>query len=116
MDRRARGSTMLGMVPSEDAMLTHLRRGALEYCVLAMLETGELYGLERLDYATWNVLIGGLGNVPEDVGIKVRKFTENLTGALAEDVRQDVQASAMSHADHNLCNALAAGQLDGQAE
>jgi len=34
------------MVPGDDAMLTHLRRGALEYCVLAMLEHDELYGLD----------------------------------------------------------------------
>jgi PadR family transcriptional regulator, regulatory protein PadR len=34
------------MVPGEDAMLTHLRRGALEYCVLAMLEDEDLYGLD----------------------------------------------------------------------
>jgi TonB-dependent receptor-like protein len=30
-------------------------------------------GLERLDYPTWTVLIGGKGNVPQDVGIKVSK-------------------------------------------
>ena len=30
-------------------------------------------GLERLDYSTWTVLIGGKGNVPQDVGIKVSK-------------------------------------------
>jgi hypothetical protein len=30
-------------------------------------------GLERLDYATWTVLIGGKGDVPRDVGIKVSK-------------------------------------------
>ena len=30
-------------------------------------------GLERLDYSTWNVLIGGRGNTPEDVGITVSK-------------------------------------------
>lgn len=33
------------MVPS-DAILTHLRRGALEYCVLAMLSGVPLYGLD----------------------------------------------------------------------
>lgn len=27
-------------------MLTHLRRGALEYCVLALLQEGQLYGLD----------------------------------------------------------------------
>ncbi len=31
-------------------------------------------GLERLDYATYEVLLGGLGNTPEDVGIDVKKF------------------------------------------
>jgi hypothetical protein len=37
------------------------------------LMTREHHGLELLDYATWNVLIGGLGSVPQDVGIKVSK-------------------------------------------
>jgi hypothetical protein len=31
-------------------------------------------GIERLDYATYEVLLGGLGNTPEDVGINVKKF------------------------------------------
>jgi hypothetical protein len=30
-------------------------------------------GLERLDYDTFNVLLGGVGSVPEDLGIKVSK-------------------------------------------
>ena len=30
-------------------------------------------GLERLDYTTWEVLLGGVGNVPQDVGINVSK-------------------------------------------
>ena len=34
------------MVPGDDVILTHLRRGALEHCVLAMLEHEELYGLD----------------------------------------------------------------------
>ncbi|MCK0112194.1 PadR family transcriptional regulator [Ornithinimicrobium sp. F0845] len=41
------------MVPGDSAILTHLRRGALEYCVLAMLRSGPTYGLEiarRLTY------------------------------------------------------------------
>ena len=29
-------------------------------------------GLERLDYNTYTVLIGGLGGVPEDVGIHLK--------------------------------------------
>ncbi len=31
-------------------------------------------GLERLDYATYEVLLGGLGSTPKDVGIDVKKF------------------------------------------
>jgi PadR family transcriptional regulator PadR len=34
------------MVLGEDTIQTHLRRGALEYCVLAMLEHEELYGFD----------------------------------------------------------------------
>lgn len=34
------------MVPGDDAVLTNLRRGALEFCVLAMLSEQELYGLD----------------------------------------------------------------------
>ena len=34
------------MVPGEQGILTQLRRGALEYCVLALLERGETYGLD----------------------------------------------------------------------
>jgi PadR family transcriptional regulator PadR len=34
------------MIPSEDGILTHLRRGALEFCVLALLRGGEWYGLD----------------------------------------------------------------------
>jgi PadR family transcriptional regulator, regulatory protein PadR len=40
-----------GMVPSDNQeldpqLLTNLRRGALEYCVLALLRHGESYGLD----------------------------------------------------------------------
>lgn len=52
------------MVPSEDAILTHLRRGVLEYCVLAMLRGGSLYGLDiarRL--SAEGVLLGGEGTL-----------------------------------------------------
>jgi len=31
-------------------------------------------GIERLDFSTWTVLLGGRGNVPEDVGINMKKF------------------------------------------
>jgi PadR family transcriptional regulator PadR len=34
------------MVPGDDVILTHLRRGALEYCVLAMVGGGRMYGLD----------------------------------------------------------------------
>jgi outer membrane receptor protein involved in Fe transport len=30
-------------------------------------------GIERLDYSTWQVLLGGIGDVPKDLGIKVSK-------------------------------------------
>lgn len=33
------------MVPGDNQMLTHLRRGALEYCVLALLDGQARYGL-----------------------------------------------------------------------
>lgn len=34
------------MVPGQDGILTHLRRGALEYCILAMLEVEDRYGFD----------------------------------------------------------------------
>jgi PadR family transcriptional regulator PadR len=34
------------MVPTDGSILTHLRRGALEFCVLALLQSGERYGLD----------------------------------------------------------------------
>lgn len=34
------------MVPSDDTKLSHLRRGALEYCVLALLVGRARYGLD----------------------------------------------------------------------
>jgi PadR family transcriptional regulator PadR len=39
-------ATLCHMVPGDDAMLSHLRRGALEYCVLSLLTTQERYGLD----------------------------------------------------------------------
>ncbi|GAB2647591.1 PadR family transcriptional regulator [Saccharopolyspora gloriosae] len=35
-----------GMVPDDSAVLTHLRRGVLEYCILAMIDVEPLYGLD----------------------------------------------------------------------
>lgn len=52
------------MVPSQDAILTNLRRGALEYCVLGVLAGGERYGLDiarRL--SADGVLMGGEGTL-----------------------------------------------------
>lgn len=37
---------MCRMVPGHEHILSHLRRGALEYCVLALLVDHERYGLE----------------------------------------------------------------------
>ena len=34
------------MEPGDGAILTHLRRGALEHCVLALLDTEAMYGLD----------------------------------------------------------------------
>ena len=34
------------MEPGDSAILTHLRRGALEHCVLALLDGEALYGLD----------------------------------------------------------------------
>ncbi|MBZ2196758.1 PadR family transcriptional regulator [Occultella gossypii] len=34
------------MVPVDSGILSHLRRGALEYCVLAMLREGPTYGFD----------------------------------------------------------------------
>ena len=52
------------MVPGDDAILSHLRRGALEYCVLAMLRDQRLYGLDiarRL--AVDGILMSGEGTL-----------------------------------------------------
>lgn len=37
---------MRDMEPGDVRILTHLRRGALEYCVLALLRSGPHYGLD----------------------------------------------------------------------
>ncbi|WP_404384510.1 PadR family transcriptional regulator [Knoellia locipacati] len=52
------------MVPGDDAILTHLRRGALEYCVLAMLQGQELYGLDIARRLTVDgILMSGEGTL-----------------------------------------------------
>jgi hypothetical protein len=38
------------------------------------LMTRENSGIERLDYSTYEVLMGGYGNTPEDVGIDLKSF------------------------------------------
>ena len=47
------------------------------------LMTRQDRGLERLDFGTWEYLLGGVGNVPQDVGIEVSKnlFAPRLGGA-----------------------------------
>lgn len=52
------------MIPSEESILTNLRRGALEYCVLASLRVGQSYGLDiarRL--VADGILMGGEGTL-----------------------------------------------------
>jgi len=52
------------MVPSDDSILTHLRRGALEYCVLAMLSDQQLYGLDIARRLTVDgILMSGEGTL-----------------------------------------------------
>lgn len=52
------------MVPGDDAILTHLRRGALEYCVLAMLRDEQLYGLDIARQLTVDgILMSGEGTL-----------------------------------------------------
>lgn len=52
------------MVPGDSAILTHLRRGALEYCVLAMLRGGPTYGFEIARHLTRDgVLMGSEGTL-----------------------------------------------------
>lgn len=52
------------MVPGKDAILTNLRRGVLEYCVLASLRSGASYGRDIARQLTEDgVLIGGEGTL-----------------------------------------------------
>lgn len=52
------------MVPGHDAMFTHLRRGALEYCVLALLAGRARYGLDIARELTADgVLMGSEGTL-----------------------------------------------------
>jgi PadR family transcriptional regulator PadR len=52
------------MVPGDDTKLSHLRRGALEYCVLALLARHERYGLDIARELTTNgVLMSSEGTL-----------------------------------------------------
>lgn len=51
------------MVPSEGQILTNLRRGALEYCVLATLRRGPHYGLDIVRALHAGVLLGSEGTL-----------------------------------------------------
>lgn len=54
---------MLCMV-AKDAVLANLRRGALEYCILALLRPGPRYGLDIARELTRDgVLMGGEGTL-----------------------------------------------------
>lgn len=52
------------MEPGSEQMLTHLRRGTVEYCVLAMLRRDELYALDLVRALSADgVLINGEGTI-----------------------------------------------------
>ncbi|PFG40024.1 PadR family transcriptional regulator [Georgenia soli] len=52
------------MVPGDDAILSNLRRGALEYCVLALLRPEPRYGLDIARALTADgVLMSGEGTL-----------------------------------------------------
>jgi len=52
------------MVPGDDSKLSHLRRGVLEYCVLALLAGRDRYGLELARELTRDgVLMSGEGTL-----------------------------------------------------
>ena len=55
---------MRRMVPGEEQILTNLRRGSVEYCVLAMLRDGERYGLELArELSKDQILMAGEGTL-----------------------------------------------------
>lgn len=52
------------MVPGEESILSNLRRGALEYCVLALLQGATRYGLDIARTLTADgVLLNGEGTL-----------------------------------------------------
>ncbi|WP_353950992.1 PadR family transcriptional regulator [Knoellia sp. S7-12] len=93
------------MVPSDDAILTHLRRGALEYCVLAMLQEQELYGLDIARRLTVDgILMSGEGTLYpllarlRKAGLVDTKWQESVEGpprryySLTHDGRSALEA------------------------
>ncbi|MFJ3403729.1 PadR family transcriptional regulator [Promicromonospora sp. NPDC090134] len=48
---------------TEERIATNLRKGVLEYCVLALLSRGEKYGLELADDLTSRELIASEGSL-----------------------------------------------------
>ncbi|MGH8793317.1 MAG: PadR family transcriptional regulator [Stackebrandtia sp.] len=51
------------MVPSENQILTNLRRGALEYCILALIRDEERYGLDIARDLVDGALLAGEGTL-----------------------------------------------------
>lgn len=58
------GAILCRMIPGDDSKLSHLRRGALEYCVLSLLAGRERYGLDIARELTTNgVLMSSEGTL-----------------------------------------------------
>lgn len=51
------------MTPRQEGVLTQLRKGVLEYCVLACLQGQPAYGLELASRLTESHLLGGEGTL-----------------------------------------------------
>src|SRR5437867_5564662 len=50
------------------------------------------------------------------VGVQIRELAKNLARALGHDVRQNIQAAAVSHGHDNFIDALPAGALNSEIE
>jgi PadR family transcriptional regulator PadR len=62
--RAVRSAIFHRMVPGDDSKLSHLRRGALEYCVLSLLVGRERYGLDiARELTTDGVLMSSEGTL-----------------------------------------------------
>src|SRR3954449_6837175 len=58
------GAILCRMIPGGDSNLSHLRRGALEYCVLSLLAGRERYGLDiARELTTDGVLMSSEGTL-----------------------------------------------------